>query len=420
MGTTTKRKGEDAIPEEPRKRPVMKAGDDGEEPILTSLASADAASDDQVAKLKQEINQLKQQVKSLKVDSNGSDGGSETPSKPDSTSSESDDGNTTPTAPAAELQQAKDIKNSEDVIKNLKNEVAKLRKELLDLKSSGSTPNKSSVGDVNTDKTSDSSDAASKAASGSKFGTPSFGTPSFGSKTFGASSFGTPSFGALSFDLMTKTTPTKQDDPSELTPPKASESTAATTAPITSTTTTTATSGSLFGANSRFGNAFQELLKKKSFLDDLESLANDSTNDETRQPKPQFKQVDLAPVEVKTGEENEDQLLKINSKLYELDITHIDSGWKERGEGALHVNEAKDKLSKRIVMRLVGVHKVILNYRITPQTEFIKGYSASIAPGKFVRFNLVDSTGKPVQYMLKFKDEKTRDMVVDLMLSNNS
>lgn len=417
MASTTKRKGEDAIPEEPRKRPLMKSSDGGDDGADTSSVSAEA-SEDQVAKIKHEINDLKQRVKSLKMGTNGSCSGSVTSSESKLSESRNESDNTE-TSQTAKSNATTDAEGTEEVIETLTKEIQKLEKKLLDLVSNDNA----SILSATVDKGTNTKSATLKAALATKFGAPSFGTPSFGSKNFGASSFGSPAFGALSFDLMKAEVALVDDKPETSNEPTSSESSKSTSNPVAAAKTAatkTTNAGSLFGANSRFGNAFQELLKKKSFLDDLESLANESSNDELRQPKPQFKQVDLAPVEVKTGEENENQLLKINSKLYELDITHIDSGWKERGEGALHINEAKDKLSKRMVMRLVGVHKVILNYRITPQTEFIKGYSASIVPGKFVRFNLVNSDGKPVQYMLKFKDEKTRDMVVDLMLSKSS
>ncbi|CAN3364003.1 ran-specific GTPase-activating protein 2 [Diutina catenulata] len=171
-----------------------------------------------------------------------------------------------------------------------------------------------------------------------------------------------------------------------------------------------------FGANSRFGNAFQESLKKKSFLDDAspEASATESINDDSRQPKPQFKQVDLAPVEAATGEENEVSLYSTKCKLYELDFTNVQAGWRERGVGPLHLNQTKDKSSKRLVMRSIGVHKVILNVKVSDKTEFIKGYESSLTPDKFVRFNSVSSDGHPIQYMLKFKDAQVRDAVVRL------
>lgn len=171
----------------------------------------------------------------------------------------------------------------------------------------------------------------------------------------------------------------------------------------------------LFGANSKFANALQRATEKKSFLDEPETDNTESKSPpETPRATQQYKQVELVAQEVKTGEENEHSLYSATAKLFELDLTRIKEGWKERGLGPLHLNQSLDDVSQvRIVMRSQGLLRVILNYRITPTTVLIKGLEASLAPGKYLRFNSVSPEGKPVQYLIKFSNETLRNELVD-------
>jgi Ran-binding protein 3 len=174
-----------------------------------------------------------------------------------------------------------------------------------------------------------------------------------------------------------------------------------------------------FGANSKFGDAFQKSLTKKSFLDSPESNENNINNHDYKvgdKPTPQqFKQVDLEPIKsVQTGEEDEISLYNTNAKLFELDFSNISEGWKERGAGPLHLNQSKqDKNQIRLVMRSNGLLRVILNYKITKETELLKGLEASLNPGKYLRLNSINSSGTPIQYMLKFASQSIRDSVVE-------
>lgn len=166
-----------------------------------------------------------------------------------------------------------------------------------------------------------------------------------------------------------------------------------------------------FGSNSKFGNAFENSLHKKSFLDE--------PKEEEDAPKAainsqQYKQVDLLATEVKTGEENEKSCYSVTAKLFELDFTKISEGWKERGVGPLHLNQSLVDLQQvRLVMRSQGLLRVVLNYKISPTTVLIKGFEASMSPGKFLRLNAVSSSGEPLQYMLKFGSETVRDELIE-------
>ena len=169
-----------------------------------------------------------------------------------------------------------------------------------------------------------------------------------------------------------------------------------------------------FGANSKFGNAFQQSLKKKSFLDEPEEPKAPATDALDTAATPErdpvaYKQVDLEVKEIKTGEEDERLLFSATAKLFELDLTQIQLGWKERGVGQLHLNQAvADALQRRLVMRLQGLLRVILNMKLAADTRVMKGLEASLSPGKYLRVALVRD-GKPVQYLMKFGSQAVRD-----------
>ena len=66
-------------------------------------------------------------------------------------------------------------------------------------------------------------------------------------------------------------------------------------------------------------------------------------------------------VETFTGEEDEINVLDVNSKLF----TFISSNWEERGPGNLRVNDSKDKnKSSRVVFRTSGNLRVLLNTKV--------------------------------------------------------
>lgn len=173
--------------------------------------------------------------------------------------------------------------------------------------------------------------------------------------------------------------------------------------------------GSSFGANTKFTNAFQKASQKKSFLDEPGVSDSLSGSPSTPSATPQqYKQVELTIKEVKTGEENEQSIFSATAKLFELQLSKVSEGWKERGIGPLHLNRSiEDSSQVRIVMRSHGLLRVILNYKITPTTVLIKGLESSLSPGKFLRINSVSADGIPVQYLIKFPDQAIRDKLYD-------
>lgn len=181
----------------------------------------------------------------------------------------------------------------------------------------------------------------------------------------------------------------------------------------------TASFGSTFGANSKFSGAFSNALKKKSFLDGGDSekfnseevQENDESDSRSSAVPEQYKQVNLAPVtELRTGEEDEKSHFTATVKMFDLDLSNVKEGWKERGLGPLHLNQSlQDPKQVRLVMRSQGLLRVILNVKISPETKLLKGLETSLTPGKYLRFASLNEQGKPVQNLLKFSSEALRD-----------
>lgn len=183
-----------------------------------------------------------------------------------------------------------------------------------------------------------------------------------------------------------------------------------------SASTAASNTSSVFGSGLSFGNAFQTAISKKSIFDQKKEEKEDSPaagdSDSTlgnSTATHMYKQVDLEKTEVKSGEEDEEQLFTCRAKLYALDLTNVKDGWKERGVGNVRVNKSKDaERASRIIMRSNGLLKVILNTALVKGLEIVKGMPSSMSPEKFIRITSVEDK-KPVQYAIKTGNVETAD-----------
>lgn len=143
----------------------------------------------------------------------------------------------------------------------------------------------------------------------------------------------------------------------------------------------------------------------------------------------------LSVRKVETGEEAEVPIFTCRSKLYALDLTLSESGWKERGVGTLHVNMTKvasgggvvgegrenkaqqsatatatakaTAKSARLVMRADGLLRVILNLPLQKSFKAFTGMNSSLQGEKFVRVSAIGEEGKPVQYAFRTNNAET-------------
>lgn len=116
------------------------------------------------------------------------------------------------------------------------------------------------------------------------------------------------------------------------------------------------------GSEMLFCSAVKSEIKPDSSTKDREtkSLSESAREyEESRAVKRKYEEV-----EVITGEEDENNILKISCKLFAFDKNI--SSWQERGRGTLRLNdfEADDHIGSRLVFRTTGSLRVILNTKV--------------------------------------------------------
>ncbi|KAK9372972.1 uncharacterized protein V1513DRAFT_450681 [Lipomyces chichibuensis] len=189
---------------------------------------------------------------------------------------------------------------------------------------------------------------------------------------------------------------------------------------------------SAFSSNNPFLNAISKDNSKDNDNEENGEVEDEDNNDSADNFDQPYVQLNLLEKKkVETGEEMETSVFNCRAKLYSLDPTEADKGWKERGIGVLHLNVLKDdtvsavhtpepssadaskestptvrerKSKARIVMRADGVLKVILNLPLVKGIEVRKGMKSSLVSEKFVRISAWENQ-KPVQYALRMGNE---------------
>merc|ERR1712241_738555 len=71
--------------------------------------------------------------------------------------------------------------------------------------------------------------------------------------------------------------------------------------------------------------------------------------------------VSLPEVDVPTGEDNEEEIFKIRSKLFRFDSTESPPEWKERGTGDVRLLQHKENKIFRLLMRREKTLRVCAN-----------------------------------------------------------
>ncbi|CAF1087211.1 unnamed protein product [Adineta steineri] len=119
--------------------------------------------------------------------------------------------------------------------------------------------------------------------------------------------------------------------------------------------------------------------------------------------------ITLLPVEVKTGEEDENILFCERAKLYRFDT--LTNEMKERGIGEMKILQHKISKQCRILMRREQIFKICANHRITSQMELKPHQSKENA---YIWSAMDYADGKPKHEILcvKFKtDEQAKQFV---------
>merc|ERR1712179_795718 len=74
----------------------------------------------------------------------------------------------------------------------------------------------------------------------------------------------------------------------------------------------------------------------------------------------------LKEIQVKTNEEDEEEMIKLRCKLYRYSTAETPGEWKERGTGDVKILKHTKKQSCRLIMRQDKTLKIRANHYITP------------------------------------------------------
>ncbi len=122
---------------------------------------------------------------------------------------------------------------------------------------------------------------------------------------------------------------------------------------------------------------------------------------DTYEPTITFKPiVKLSPVEVKTGEEDENILFCQRAKLYRFDS--LTNQMKERGIGEMKILQHKTTKLCRVLMRREQVFKVCANHKITSKME-LKPHLGSENAYIWSATDFADGEAKHETLCVKFK-----------------
>jgi E3 SUMO-protein ligase RanBP2 len=113
--------------------------------------------------------------------------------------------------------------------------------------------------------------------------------------------------------------------------------------------------------------------------------------------------IHLSPVEVKTGEEDENILFCERARLYRFDPST--NQMKERGVGEMKILQHKTTHHCRVLMRREQVFKVCANHKITSQLE-LKPHQGTANAYVWSVVDFADGEGKHETFCVKFKTDE--------------
>ncbi|XP_056448029.1 ran-specific GTPase-activating protein-like isoform X1 [Gadus chalcogrammus] len=125
--------------------------------------------------------------------------------------------------------------------------------------------------------------------------------------------------------------------------------------------------------------------------------AEDSNHD------PQFEPiVSLPEQEVKTLEEDEEELFKMRAKLYRFSSDNDPPEWKERGTGDVKLLKHKEKGTIRLLMRRDRTLKICANHQITTMMELKPNAGSDRAWVWNTLADFADESPKPELLAIRF------------------
>ncbi|XP_034549392.1 ranBP2-like and GRIP domain-containing protein 3 isoform X1 [Notolabrus celidotus] len=167
--------------------------------------------------------------------------------------------------------------------------------------------------------------------------------------------------------------------------------------------------GNLFGKVEqqafKFGDAARPMVGVVNSTTEEEKAAesdNDSTHVEEDEDGPHFEPIVPLPdkVDVKTGEEEEEEMFCNRAKLYRFDTETKE--WKERGIGNVKILKHSTKGKVRLLMRREQVLKICANHYITSDM-LLKPNAGSDKSWVWNAIDYADEEPKPEQLAIRFK-----------------
>jgi len=114
--------------------------------------------------------------------------------------------------------------------------------------------------------------------------------------------------------------------------------------------------------------------------------------------------VTLKPVEITTGEEQEQVLYKQRSACYRFDADS--SSWKERGRGDVKLLQHKETQIIRVLLRQEKTLKLCMNHKVDPVLELVPN-AGSDRSWTWRTLDYSTEDGDKVTFALRFKDAET-------------
>ncbi|KAK9881764.1 hypothetical protein WA026_017283 [Henosepilachna vigintioctopunctata] len=158
-------------------------------------------------------------------------------------------------------------------------------------------------------------------------------------------------------------------------------------------------------------NGTTDMLFSNAIKNDVKSNTNNSNKEikslsesareyeESRAVKRKYEEV-----EVKTGEEEENNILCISCKLFSFD--GVTGSWQERGRGTLRLNDflADNRTQSRLVFRTSGSLRVILNTKIFAKMK------AEKASDRSIRLTAIDAKGEIKVFLVTASNEDSKSL----------
>lgn len=134
---------------------------------------------------------------------------------------------------------------------------------------------------------------------------------------------------------------------------------------------------------------------------------NDESHVEDTEYDPHFEPIIPLPdlVEVKTGEEEEEEIFKHRAKVYRYDTET--KQWKERGVGDLKILKHPKRMTYRVLLRRELIHKIACNHMIN-ESMVLKPLPGSETSLWWTALDYADEEAKNEALAVKFKKSDTK------------